>query len=133
MKYEKSEPRKSIHKAFEEGVHTATIQKIGKRKSKEKKLNQFVLTLEGKKGETIDYFLTFDTAYTHTNLNYLLGSIESNGVEIPDESFGFNRETQNFLTKKQVFIKVVKEKQKGANKLVAKSFLLKEEYQDHHF
>ncbi|WP_462259286.1 type III secretion system protein PrgE [Vagococcus teuberi] len=132
MRYQRPIPRRTISKEFEEGVYQAKIVSVRREKSK-KKQDMFVLTLEGVQGERVSYFLTFGTVYTQSNMNYLLASIESNKVEIPDISYGFNRQTYEFLKGKQVYIKIEMKKYKGVTKPQVESFLMREEYEEKEF
>lgn len=133
MEYRRPLTRRAINRYFDDGVHQVTIKIVEKRKSKKKKLNMFELTLEGAKGEEISYFLTFDTGYTEKYLNYILASIEANGVEIPGIRFGFNRQTDEFLTGKKVYINVDTTKYKGTKKPFVSAFLSKEEFENQEY
>ena len=130
MEYQRPLTRRAINRYFDDGIHQATIKSIETRKSKKSKLNMFVITIEGSFGEEITYYLTFDTSYTEKNLNYILASIEANGVDIPLMKFGFNRQTDEFLTGKKVYINVGTKKYKGVNKAEITAFLTKEEVEN---
>lgn len=105
MKYERPLKRNTGPDPFSIGTHSATIEKVIRKKSKNDN-NMFMLTLEGKAKEAGVFFLTFGNNYTQENMSYLLASIEDNGTDIPEIAFGYNADTLNFLIGKDVFIKV---------------------------
>lgn len=126
--------RKGISKEFEVGNHKAMIKKVTRLPGdKKKKKDTFMLHLEGVHGESILSFITFDTPFTKENLQYLLASIEDNGVKIPDYSFRYNRETYEFLFGKHVFINVAEGKYKGKKQNQVTGFITLKEYQQENF
>lgn len=89
-----------------------------------------MLTIEGQKKESLMFFLVFGNNYTEENLNYLLASIEDNGVEIPDMAFGYTPETLNFLKGKDVFIKVEMKPYKEEMQPTITTFLTLQEFEE---
>lgn len=60
----------------------------------------FRMLVTGENEEEATHYLVFGNSYTESNVNFLLASIEDNGVDIPDIDFGFNPETLNFFKRK---------------------------------
>lgn len=135
MKYKRpTETRKAISKQFELGNHQAVIKKVTRRPGdNKKKKDSFMFHLEGTNGETAVAFLSFGNSFTEQNLQYLLASIEDNGVSIPDHSFGYNRVTYEFLFHKKVFIKVEEGLYKGRKTPQVTGFITLREYQQEDF
>lgn len=135
MKYVRpTNVRKSISKEFEVGNHKAMIKKVTRLPGdNKKKKDTFMFHLEGVHGESIVSFLTFETPFTKENLQYLLASIEDNGVIIPNISFRYNRETYEFLFGKNVFINVAEGRYKGKKQNQVTGFITLKEYQQESF
>lgn len=129
-----TEVRKGISKQFEEGNHAAVIRKVTRLPGdKKKKTDSFMFHIVGTNGESGVGFLSFGNSFTETNLQYLLASIEDNGVSIPDVSFGYNRATYEFLFGKKVFIKVEEGLYKGRKTPKITGFITKAEYEQEEF
>ncbi|MFC4652747.1 type III secretion system protein PrgE [Lactococcus nasutitermitis] len=111
---------------FEVGAHLATIKRVSLKETKSG-LEKLVLLLEGESGETGFYYLTFNN-FVGENLNLILTSIDDNGEEIPQMSFGYDEATAQFLTGKEVYIKVGMETYQGEQRSVIKTFLNQEEF-----
>lgn len=128
MRYERPLKRETGEKSFSVGTHAATIKKVINKQSKSGN-PMFIIRLEGENEEKGVFFLTFGNDYTQDNLNYILASIEDNGVDIPDIEFGYNKATLTFLQEKEVFIKVEETTYKGNPQLSVTSFYTREEYE----
>ncbi|WP_285013301.1 hypothetical protein [Lactococcus garvieae] len=91
------------------------------------------LLVEGKEGEGAFYNLTFSPDNIEASedfMNYILSSIEDNGVEIPDLDFGYNKETVQFLKEKAVYIRIKQTTYKGKVDGKIEAFLNQEEFDD---
>ncbi len=111
---------------FEVGAHLATIKRVSLKKTKAG-LEKLVLLLEGENGETGFYNLTFND-FVAENLNLILTSIDDNGEPIPEMSFGYDGATAQFLTGKEVYIKVGMETYQDKRHSLIKTFLNQEEF-----
>lgn len=128
MKYERPAKRDEGPKIFELGSHAATIKKVEKKTSKSGN-QMFMLKLEGTQKEQGVFFLVFGNDYTAPNLNYILASIEDNGIEIPEIVYGHNKATFEFLENKEVYINVTDELNQGELKRTIKTFLTLDEFE----
>lgn len=126
VNYRKHEGNREKTTPFEVGAHLATIKRVSLKKTKAG-LEKLVLLLEGENGETGFYNLTFND-FVAENLNLILTSIDDNGETIPELSFGYNGATAQFLTGKEVYIKVGTEIYQGERRSVIKTFLNQEEF-----
>lgn len=126
VNYHKHEGNREKPQPFEVGAHLATIKRVSLKKTKAG-LEKLVLLLEGEKGETGFYNLTFND-FVAENLNLILTSIDDNGESIPEVSFGYDGATAQFLTGKEIYIKVGMETYQGERRSVIKTFLNQEEF-----
>lgn len=126
MNYHKHEGNREKTKPFEVGAHLATIKRVSLKKTKAG-LEKLVLLLEGENGETGFYNLTFND-FVAENLNLILTSIDDNGEEIPQMSFGYDGPTAQFLMGKEVYLKVGMNSYQGDRRSVIKTFLNQEEF-----
>lgn len=129
MKYERPTKRTDGPKKFTVGTHPAKINKITPKKTK-KGGDMFIIFLEGNNEEQGLAFLVFGNDFTKENMNYILASIEDNGQEIPDMSFGFNKVTYDFLLGKEVYIEVIEKEYKGEMSPSVNKFLTLVEYEE---
>ncbi|MCF0231309.1 MAG: type III secretion system protein PrgE [Enterococcus sp.] len=129
MNYQRPLQRTAGPKKFSVGTHQAKITKVQKKKSR-KNNDMFTIYLEGTNGERGVFYLTFGNEYTDENLNFLIASIEDNGVDIPDLDFGFNKDTFLFLHNKDVFIKVEMKPFNGETKEAVTQFLTLDEFEN---
>ena len=89
---------KKEQKIFAEGVYEGTIKFVKLTKSSSGS-DMMSLLVEGKEGEGAFYNLTFSPDNTEASedfMNYILSSIEDNGVEIPDLDFDIIKKQFNF-------------------------------------
>lgn len=124
--------KKKEHKMFAEGVHEGTIKFVKLTKSSSDS-DMMSLLVEGKEGEGAFYNLTFSPDNIEASedfMNYILSSIEDNGVEIPDLDFGYNKETVQFLKGKAVYIRIKQTTFKGKVDGKIDAFLNQEEFDD---
>lgn len=129
MNYQRPTERRNGFKQFSVGTHAATIKKVVNKKAKSGS-DMFILSLEGKNEEQGRFFLTFGNDFTQDNMNFLLASIEDNGVEIPEIAFGYNPDTLRFLTGKDVYIQVEEGMYQGKPQVQIKEFLTLEEFEE---
>ncbi|MGX7203079.1 type III secretion system protein PrgE [Enterococcus plantarum] len=129
MKYQRPTERRNGFKQFAVGTHAATITKVQNKQAKSGS-DMFILFLEGKNEEQGRFSLTFGNDFTQDNMNFLLASIEDNGVEIPDLTFGYNPDTLKFLTRKDVYIRVEEGSYQGQPQVQIKEFLTLEEFEN---
>ncbi|HEY0221624.1 MAG TPA: type III secretion system protein PrgE [Lactovum miscens] len=132
MSYEYQRP-KEVRAAkeffpFEVGVHKAEIKNVTLDESS-KGFPMFVLRVVGDGDASGFYNLTFGQEHTASLLNYLLASIEDNGVEIPQIDFDYNEETANFLKGKEVYIEVKERRYKGKTENKIAFFLNQDEFE----
>lgn len=127
MKYKKPEKNREEKIPFTPGIHEAKIEKVIMQKSK-KGADMFMMFVSGSKDESSLYFLTFGNDFAEENLGYILSSIEDNDCEIPDIDYDYNKETADFLTDKEVYIKVKESEYKGEVQFSIDKFLSQEEY-----
>ncbi|MDC0826548.1 type III secretion system protein PrgE [Lactococcus petauri] len=123
---------KKEHKIFAEGVHEGTIKFVKLTKSSSGS-DMMSLLVDGKEGEGAFYNLTFSPDNIEASedfMNYILSSIEDNGVEIPDLDFGYNKETVQFLKDKAVYIRIKQTTYKGKVDGKIEAFLNQEEFDD---
>lgn len=128
MRYSRPVKREPSEKTFSVGTHAATIKKVSNKKAKSGS-NMFMLSIEGQNEEKGMFFLVFGNDYTEENMNYLLSSIEDNGVDIPDLEFGWNKATFAFLENKEVYINVELREYKGEMKPTITTFLTLAEFE----
>lgn len=126
MKFDRIERSKVQY--FPVGKHQAKISNVQMTESKNEN-KMFKITVSSLYYQGF-YYLTFDTAYTEDNLNYLLMSIEDNGEKIPDIDFGYTYETAQFLEGKSVYIEVEEEYFKNRKRTKISSFLSLDEYEE---
>lgn len=126
INYHRHESNREKSIPFEVGAHLATIKRVSLKRTKAG-LEKLVLLLEGENGETGFYNLTFNN-FVAENLNLILTSIDDNGEEIPQMAFGYDEATAQFLTGKEVYIKVGMETYQGEQRSVIKTFLNQEEF-----
>lgn len=129
MNYHRPVKREISEKNFNVGTHAATISKIKATKSR-KGADMFMMFLMGKNGEKGVYFLTFGNDFTQNNLNFILASIEDNGVDIPDMMFGYNPHTTDFMVGKNVYISVEDQFYNGETKPSVTVFLSQHEFEN---
>lgn len=131
MKYTRPLKREETKKEFSIGSHPATIKQVQNLISKNKtKSEMFMITVVGEDKEEAIYFLVFGNAYTESNLNFLLASIEDNGVDIPDIDFGYNPATLKFLKGKAVYIEIKETEYKGNKQHSIDKFLNLKEFEE---
>lgn len=128
MKYQKPTKNREEKISFSPGIHEAVIEKVIMNKSKKSGDDMFMIFVAGNNGESGLFFLTFDNDFTEENLGYILSSIEDNGCEIPDIDYDYNKETAEFLTGKDVYIKVKQTEYQGRTQYSIDSFLSQEEF-----
>lgn len=105
MKFDRIERSKVQY--FPVGKHQAKITNVQMTESRNEN-EMFKITVSDGQYQGF-YYLTFNTAYTGDNLNFILMSIEDTGEEIPDMDFGYTYETAQFLEGKSVYIEVEEE------------------------
>lgn len=127
MKYQKPKANREEKIPFSPGIHEAKIEKVIMKKSK-KDADMFMIFVSGPKGESTLFFLTFGNDFTEENLGYILSSIEDNGVEIPDIDYNYNHQTAEFLSGKDVYIKVKESEYNGELQFSIDRFLSQTEY-----
>lgn len=125
---EKNKIQKNKIQNFPVGKHQAKIANVQMTESKNEN-EMFKITVSNEYYQGF-YYLTFDTAYTEDNLNYILMSIEDNGEEIPDIDFGYTYETAQFLEGKSVYIEVEEEYFQKRKRTKISSFLSLDEYEE---
>ena len=130
MKYERPIERSNGPKQFDVGTHAAIITRVVNLYTKKKKQPMFMIHLEGANKESGVAFLIFGNDYTKETLSFILASIEDNGVDIPDISYGYNVETAAFLTGKDVYIEVIEREEKGEIKRSVDKFLTMNEFEE---
>lgn len=113
---------------FPVGKHQAKITNVQMTESKNEN-EMFKITVSDGQYQGV-YYLTFNTAYTMGNLNFILMSIEDTGEEIPDIDFGYNYETVQFLEGKSVYIEVEEDFFQQKKRTKISSFLSLDEYED---
>ncbi len=119
-------------KIFDEGVHEGTI-KFAKLTKSSSGSDMMTLFVEGHHGEGAFYNLTFSSDNIEASeefMNYILSSIEDNGVEIPDLDFGYNQATVQFLKNKAVYIRIKHKTYQGKLDGKIQDFLNQEEFED---
>ena len=126
MKFNRIEKNKIQY--FPVGKHQAKITNVQMTESKNEN-EMFKITVSDGQYQGF-YYLTFNTAYTEDNLNFILMSIEDTGEEIPDIDFGYNYETVQFLEGKSVYIEVEEEIFQQKKRTKISSFLSLDEYED---
>lgn len=127
MRYKKPDRNREEKIPFAPGIHEAVIEKVVMQKSK-KGADMFMIFVKGSRGESSLSFLTFGNDFTEESLGYILSSIEDNGCVIPDIDFDYNKETADFLTDKEVYIKVKEGEYNGEIQYSIDRFLSQEEY-----
>lgn len=130
MKYTRPLQREEEKNEFSIGSHSATIKTVKETISKNSGSEMFIMKVVGEKEEEATFFLTFGNDFTENNVNFLLASIEDNGVEIPDIDFGYNKQTRNFFREKAVYIEVKEKEYKGNKNNVIDKFLNLEEFEN---
>lgn len=130
MKYTRPLQREEEKNEFSIGSHPATITTVKETISRNTGSDMFIMKVVGEKGEEVTFYLTFGNDYTEKNINFLLASIEDNGVEIPDIDFGYNKQTRNFLRGKAVYIEVKKKDYKGNKSNAIDKFLSLAEFEE---
>jgi len=122
---------------FEAGVYQAQIINILSGKTKNGMKDMFTFEIEGANGERGNFWMVFGTEYVEDSLTRLIASIEDNGNTVPGIDFDYNRQTQEYLAGKNVFINVVddtyipKEGPNAGTEMPTtriKNFLTKDEY-----
>lgn len=126
MKFNRIERNKVQN--FPVGKHQAKITNVQMTESKNKN-EMFKITVSDGQYQGV-YYLTFNTAYTMGNLNFILMSIQDTGEEIPDIDFGYNYETVQFLEGKSVYIEVEEDFFQQKKRTKISSFLSLDEYED---
>ena len=126
MKFDRIERSKVQY--FPVGKYQAKISNVQMTESKNEN-KMFKITVSSLYYQGF-YYLTFDTAYTEDNLNYILMSIEDNGEEIPDIDFGYTYETAQFLEGKSVYIEVEEEVFQKRKRTKVSTFLSLDEYEE---
>lgn len=127
MKYQKPQKNREEKIPFAPGIHEAVIEKVVMQKSR-KDADMFMIFVAGSNGESALSFLVFGNDYVEENLGYILSSIEDNGNIIPDIDYDYNKETADFLTGKEVYIKVKEGEYKGEVQYSIDRFLSQLEY-----
>lgn len=130
MKYTRPLQREEIKNEFSIGSHPATIKKVKNMFSKNTGAPMFRMLVTGENEEEATHYLVFGNSYTESNVNFLLASIEDNGVDIPDIDFGFNPETLNFLKGKAVYIEIKETEYKGSKQNSIDKFLNLKEFEE---
>lgn len=121
MRYTKPEKNREEKIPFAPGIHEAKIEKVVMQKSKKGK-DMFMIFVVGSKGESSLSFLTFGNDFTEESLGYILSSIEDNGCDIPDIDFDYNKVTADFLTDKEVYVKIKESEYNGEIQYSIESF-----------
>lgn len=129
MKFNRPTGNRKQFISFREGCHVATIKQAILDQTKDGKPKIKILVV-GSEGESGLYHLTFGNEYTEINFNYLLSSIEDNGVDIPDIDFDYNQETTEFLKGKEVYIEVCEEEYNGEIYGRVAGFLRQEDFDE---
>ena len=124
--YERPTKNRKEFIPFEVGIHQAKIEQVYMTTSKTGR-DMFKLKIVGEESEIGFAYLVFGNRYAKENLNYLLASIEDNGVEVPNIEFGYTQETVLFLTGKPVFIEVKEQLFHDRKQRVITGFLTLEE------
>ena len=126
MKFDRIERSKVQY--FPVGKHQAKITNVQMTESRNEN-EMFKITVSDGQYQCF-YYLTFNTAYTEDNLNFILMSIEDTGEEIPDIDFGYTYETAQFLEGKSVYIEVEEDSFQKKKRTKISSFLSLDEYED---
>ena len=126
MKFDRIERSKVQY--FPVGKHQAKITNVQMTESRNEN-EMFKITVSDGQYQGF-YYLTFNTAYTGDNLNFILMSIEDTGEEIPDIDFGYTYETAQFLEGKSVYIEVEEDSFQKKKRTKISSFLSLDEYED---
>lgn len=126
MKFDRIERSKVQY--FPVGKHQAKITNVQMTESRNEN-EMFKITVSDGQYQGF-YYLTFNTAYTEDNLNFILMSIEDTGEEIPDIDFGYTYETAQFLEGKSVYIEVEEDSFQKKKRTKISSFLSLDEYED---
>lgn len=126
MKFDRIERSKVQY--FPVGKHQAKITNVQMTESRNEN-EMFKITVSDGQYQGF-YYLTFNTAYTGDNLNFILMSIEDTGEEIPDMDFGYTYETAQFLEGKSVYIEVEEEYFQNKKRTKISSFLSLDEYEE---
>ena len=126
MKFDRIERSKVQY--FPVGKHQAKITNVQMTESRNEN-EMFKITVSDGQYQGF-YYLTFNTAYTEDNLNFILMSIEDTGEEIPDIDFGYTYETAQFLKGKSVYIEVEEDSFQKKKRTKISSFLSLDEYED---